>query len=199
MAEEMKQPPKLEKVIEGTAKVDPEGTGLKSMKLFVADDIRAVGMSMLTDVLFPQAKMAIYNALANGLSALFWGAGGTKKSSGTLGLGTKVNYAGSSTALSKPSVTPQLPASAGRYATGRMDPDDVEFETRLDAQRVLDSMCDILLEYERVTFAQLLELAGIPNSNYTLQNLGWTNLRDAVVRRMGNGNWYISFPKMRPV
>lgn len=191
MAEEKK---KLNKVVEGNARVAQNGNPAKNLKLFMVEDIRSVGSTMLTEVLFPQAKQTIYNAILNGLSMLFWGPGGQKKTSG-LGLGTKVGYSGISSG--KVSSSPVVSGYSTR--SSKIEPEDVEFESRLDAQTVLDSMCDVLENFDRVTFAQLLDLAGVPNDNYTLNNYGWTSLKDAEIRRMSNGKYYIRFPKMRQV
>lgn len=190
MADELK---KLNKVVEGKTKIAQNGNPAKNLKLFVVEDFKNVGATVFSEVLFPQAKQALYNALLNGLSMVFWGASGPQKKSG-LGLGTKINYSG----ISNGKVA-NLSSQSYAVRGTKIEPEDVEFETRMDAQNVLDGMCDLLENFERVTFAQMLELADVPNDNYTLNNYGWTNLRDAEIRRMANGKYYIRFPKMRQV
>lgn len=192
MADEKK---KLEPVISGNTEIKKNTDPSVVVGKFLSDGIKTAGKSMISDVLFPQCKQAIFNALINGLNVLFWGAGGQKKIGSNIGLGTRINYSGSSGV--KPIGQQNQPAK--NPVTGTVDPENVTFETRLDAQTVYDAMIDIIGEFDRVTLAEFLELAKVPNDNFTYQKYGWAMLPPADIRRLGDGRYYIRFPKLQLV
>lgn len=188
MAEESNNK-KLSPVVSGSTSVTKNTDPSNLVSKFLVDGVKTAGKSMISDVLFPQCKQAVYNAIISGINVLFWGPGGMKKSTTVLGTGTKVNYAGANKAASVQKVTATVKAT--------MDPEDVTFETRMDAQNVYDTMLEVIDQYEKVSLADFLELANVPNDNFTYRKYGWTNLPPADIRRLGNGSYYIRFPKMQ--
>lgn len=180
---------KLTPVVNNAATVSKNTDPGNLVSKFLVDGVKTAGKSMFSDVLVPQCKQAVYNAIINGINVLFWGPGGQKKTGTTLGTGTKVNYASASKSGSVQKVTATV--------KGTMDPEDVNFETRMDAQTVYDSMLDLIDQYERVSLAEFLELANVSNDNFTYCKYGWTSLPPADIRRLGNGSYYIRFPKMQ--
>lgn len=188
MAEESNNK-KLSPVVSGSTSVTKNTDPSNLVSKFLVDGVKTAGKSMISDVLFPQCKQAVYNAIISGINVLFWGPGGMKKSTTVLGTGTKVNYAGANKAASVQKVTATVKAT--------MDPEDVTFETRMDAQNVYDTMLEVIDQYEKVSLADFLELANVANDNFTYRKYGWTNLPPADIRRLGNGSYYIRFPKMQ--
>ena len=180
---------KLEPVISGSATIGKNTDIGNVVSKFLADGVRTAGKSMIMDVLFPQCKQAVYNAIINGINVLFWGPGGVKKSTTILGTGTKVNYTPVNKNAAAQKVTPAVKAT--------MDPEDIQFETRMDAQNVYDTMQEVIEQYDKVSLADFLELANVPNDNFTYRKYGWTTLPPADIRRLGNGTYYIRFPKMQ--
>ena len=67
------------------------------------------------------------------------------------------------------------------------DFDEIIFETRGDAEAVLDAMYDILNQYKVVSVAELYDLASITTHNYTCNNYGWVDLRGSSVVRVRDG------------
>ena len=182
---------KIEKVVTGKTSVSKNTDPGNIMSKFIVEGVQTAGKSMLMDVFLPKCKQAVYDALINGLSVLFWGVGGVKKKSST-GTGTRVNYSNSSGTRpvggNSQYVTPTIKKT--------VDPEDINFETRLDAQNVYDTMIDILEQYDKVRLAEFLELAGVSNDDFTDNKYGWKSLPPADIRRLGNGMYYIRFPKM---
>ena len=182
---------KIEKVVTGKTSVSKNTDPGNIMSKFIVEGVQTAGKSMLMDVFLPKCKQAVYDALINGLSVLFWGVGGVKKTSST-GTGTRVNYSNSSGT--------RPVGSTSQYVTPTIkktvDPEDINFETRLDAQNVYDTMLDILEQYDKVSLAEFLELAGVSNDDFTYNKYGWKSLPPADIRRLGNGMYYIRFPKM---
>ena len=73
------------------------------------------------------------------------------------------------------------------------------FQTRVDAERVLDKLQDIIAEFEVATVADYYDLAGY-SGEFTYNRWGWYDLSypNAMVRH-GRGGYVISFPRTRPV
>lgn len=64
--------------------------------------------------------------------------------------------------------------------------DDLIFETRADADRVLRSLFDVLEAYGRVSVADLNQLLGV-TGQWSDNNWGWDNLAGADIRREREG------------
>ena len=71
--------------------------------------------------------------------------------------------------------------------------DELYFETRGEAEDVLDRMREIVSNYGIVSVADLYELAGVVG-NYTDQRYGWTGLRNTDVVRTRYG-YQIRLPR----
>ena len=70
------------------------------------------------------------------------------------------------------------------------------FDTRKEAEEVLDRMDDLIDTYGVVSVADLYDLVGI-SGNYTDNKYGWTNLRNADVQRVRDG-YLLKLPKALP-
>lgn len=190
MAEETER--KVSKVTEGKVTVSESMTAGKILRSFMPQDVGSIGRSMVMEVMLPQLKQTFYNALKNGLDTLFWGPGGPKKNSSS-GIGTKVNYTG----YSNPGKTTSVVNASRPSAT--MDPEDVHFETKMDAQDVLDTMLEVIETYGEVSLADFLEISGVANDNYTYRKYGWQSLAGSEIRRLGTGEFYIRMPRVKPL
>ena len=182
---------KYESVVKGKTEVSKNMDPANLLSKFVFDGVKTAGKSMISDVFIPKCKQTIYDTLVNGLNVLFWGPGGKRPSSGT-GVGTRIQYAsasGSKPLTQAQKVTPTVKRT--------VDPEDITFESRLDAQNVYDTMIDIIDQYDKVSLADFMELAGVYNDDFTFRKYGWTTLPPADIRRLGNGSYYIRFPKMQ--
>ena len=78
------------------------------------------------------------------------------------------------------------------------DFDDIIFDSRGEAEDVLDHMEEIMASYNGiVTVADFYSLAGVTGT-WTDNNYGWTNLSRATVRRTRDG-YIINLPKVLPI
>lgn len=84
-----------------------------------------------------------------------------------------------------------------RGARARHNFDNVIFTSRGEAEDVLAHLVDMTMEYGEATVRSFYELSNI-EADYTDDNYGWTNLRDAYVDRTRNGH-IIVFPPTRPL
>ena len=67
------------------------------------------------------------------------------------------------------------------------DYDDIIFETRGDAELVLNSLEDAIAQYGIASVADLYDLSGVTCRGYTANKYGWTDIRSAKVIRTSDG------------
>lgn len=73
--------------------------------------------------------------------------------------------------------------------------EDFEFDSRIDAERVIDEMYDRIREYKMVSIADLYDLMDI-SWDYTYLNYGWTDISNLKLTRSISGNtWVLRMPK----
>lgn len=80
-----------------------------------------------------------------------------------------------------------------------MDYDNVVFDSRGDAEMVLQSMDEILSHYGVVSIADYYELCDIDDANYTTNKYGWKDIRNAQVVRVGHNEYKIKLPRAMPL
>ncbi|MFR1874963.1 MAG: hypothetical protein ACLS2Y_08830 [Mediterraneibacter faecis] len=182
-SESKQEEKKVDKIITGTAKTKPNEVR-KFAGLIVSDDASNVGNYVLMDVLIPTFKKAVVDVVE---MILFGEKGGKRRSDG------RTPYRSYYDARN------DRPRKTANMA-GRFDYDDISFDSRGDAELVLDQMRD-LVDGDRgfglVTVADMYDLAGL-QAPFTARKYGWFNLRTAEVIR-GRDGFYIRLPKAMPI
>lgn len=169
---------KVDKVVTGTAKTRKKSGAQKFAGAFLPEDVTSVKSYILRDVVVPGIK----NAIADVVSIMLFGETGRLGGRKT-GAGSKVSY--------------------NRYyddrrddrrdygrprAPGGFEYDDIVFETRADAELVLDQLEAVINKYGVASVGDLYDLAGItPPRGYTSNKYGWTDIRSAKVARTRDG------------
>lgn len=176
---------KVEKVITGNVKTKKRSEAKKFADVFITDDVENVKSYILMDVLVPAIKKALSDVVTNGIDMLLWG----ESRSRSRNTDSRPSYRSYYDRKDEPrrTVTPRTLYSV----------DDIILEHRSDAEDVLDSLMDILEEYQMVSVAELKDLVGI-NSVYTDNKYGWKDLRTARVERVHDG-FIIKLPKPMPL
>lgn len=169
---------KVDKVVTGTAKTRKKSGAQKFAGAFLPEDVTSVKSYILRDVVVPGIK----NAIADVVSIMLFGETG-RLGGRKAGAGSKVSY--------------------NRYyddrrddrrdygrprAPGGFEYDDIVFETRADAELVLDQLEAVINKYGVASVGDLYDLAGItPPRGYTSNKYGWTDIRSAKVARTRDG------------
>ena len=170
------------------AKTKKKSEVKKFADVFIAEDITSVKDYIVNDVLIPAAKKAISDIITNGIDMILYGEakGRDRRRDG----GSRVSY------------TKYYERDRDReYDRGRTrrsvyDYDDIILDTRGEAEDVLNRMDDLIDAYGMVSVADLYDLVGV-SGNYTDNKYGWTNLRNAEVRRTRDG-YLLKLPKALP-
>ena len=132
---------------------------------------------IFSEVLLPAAKKLVSDIVTNGIDMLLYGEIKNKK-----GNSSKVSYSRYYDDRRDRSRDYRSPVVRNNF-----DYDEIIFETRGDAEAVLDAMYDILNQYKVVSVAELYDLASITTHNYTCNNYGWIDLRGSSVVRVRDG------------
>ncbi len=168
---------KVARVVQGGVKRTKRSGTKKLLETFITEDAAVIKDHILLDVLVPTIKKAISDMVVNGIDILLYGESGRTRRSGNV---ARVSYAGCYGGSERRRSTP----NANRNA---VDYEDLTFETRSDADAVLDSMNEIISGFGKVSIGDLYDMAGVSNNNYTLNNYGWTDIAGCRSVRVPDG------------
>lgn len=167
---------KLEKVVSGEAKTRKKSEVKKFANIFVPEDVENVKSYILIDVIVPGIK----NAIADAVSIMLFGEAG--RLGGRNNKGSRASYQ----RYYDDRRDDRRDYGRPRAVSG-FDYDDIVFDTRGDADLVLDQMESAINQYSLVSVADLYDLAGITCRSYTANKYGWTDLRGAKVVHVRDG------------
>lgn len=179
---------RAEKVIRGKAKVKKNEVR-KLTDVFISEDVSNVKNYIIMDVIVPSVKKALYELVVGTLDMTLYGGRGN---GGKRPTADKVSYRDYNGVSRRDERSYNTTRTASGYSY-----DDVIVDTRGEAEAVIMRMDEIMEEYEQVRVADLYDLVGI-SGNYTDNNYGWTNIRNAEVVRVRDG-YKIKMPRAIPL
>jgi hypothetical protein len=173
--------------LHGKATRKKRSLGKRFGDTFLSEDRGDVGEYLIFDVLIPAAKDTLTDLVGRGLEMLLYGEarGSYKRSSG----GRRTGHTDYSKYSRNESRRPQTTSRARKT----LDFDDIVFDSRADAEKVLDYIIGRLEDYEVVTVADFYDAAEI-TGDYTDNKWGWYDLSDAYVKR-GRDGFVIILPR----
>ena len=173
---------KIEKVVQGEVRSKKKSGLQKITDAFVPDDVANVKSYIIEDIVVPAAKEILLDSVKAILGIN--GKNGNKQTPAS-----KVSYRQYYNNDSRRNYS-----SSGNRSRNSYDFDDIIIDNRGEAEEVLDRMEEIIATYGLVSVADFYELVGVP-SNYTDNNYGWSNLRNAYVDRLRDGGYIIKLPR----
>lgn len=177
-AEEEKKP---EAMITGTAHVKKRNAVRRVADIFLAEDISTVCGWVLSDVIVPGFKRLLVSSVDMLLNG--------KK-------GSSQNRSSSVSTVSYRDYYDDRDRSSSRKPE-YFDYDEITYETRGDAELVLDQMRDILARFRVVRVSDMFDLSRM-SSPYTGNRYGWTNLDSARIMPTRDG-YVIKMPRALPL
>ena len=184
--EETKLPEKkVESVVTGGTTQKKRGRLRRFADALVSEDASNVKSYIFMDVLIPKIKEAISGMVTGSIDMILYGGNRSSKKSPA----SKVSYR---------SYYDMREERSTVRAKDNFDYDDIIFDTRGDAEAVLQSLEDIIDQYGVASVGDLYDLADISTTNYTINKYGWKNLRSAEVIRVRDG-YLIKLPKALPI
>ena len=181
------EPKKVESVVANPVTTKKKGFWTKISEEFISEDGKGVGDYILIDVLVPAIKKTISDIVTNGIDMILYGTTNRKSSNNIPAY--RVSYRNYYEQRNNDYARPRVGQNYNY--------NDIVFQTRGDADAVLNCMKDILNSYGIVKVADYYDAAGT-DCSYTDNNYGWTDLRYADVVRVGNG-YSLRLPKPMPI
>lgn len=203
MAEDERKP--LKPVVQVDQNKVKKSTGRQFLQSFIVEDFSIVKDYLLFDILVPAVKDTIVDTACSAINMIFngdagsrrnrWSSSNWNRSSNRTDYGTIYRTSDTGYFKSRPSDRRSYDEPAPFQRRGTMDYMDIAFDTRPDAEKVLDAMRDILDQYPSVSVADFYDLVGYNyGNNYTCNNYGWTDLSNVMVT-WSRGAWYIALPR----
>lgn len=173
------------KVISGTAKKKKPTLGSRVKEEIFPEREDSVIEYVLYQVIIPAAKDVLYDLVTGSIEVLLGGKGSSSRGKKSDSNRPYVSYNSYYDRDDR--------RSRGRDRRSRHDIDDYIFNSKREAELVIDKMLDILDDYEMVTVGDFHELIGERTSPMDYE-WGWDNLRSAKVERTRDG-YYLRLPK----
>lgn len=178
--------PTLEKAIQGNASVKKPSTGRRFKDELIYDDGTDLKEFFLFDLLAPTIKDVIVDFGKRLLELIFYGrASGKAKSSGGA---SYVSY--SSFNQSRRSDRP-IASRTKRIA----ELDSLEFESRADAENIVDLMNELIDQYGEADVKDLYSLAGITSNGFVDCQFGWRTKFPYDISYY-RGTWILHVPRV---
>ena len=179
---------KIEKVVKGTVRTKKRSGLTKITDQLVSEDVNNVKSYIFTDVFIPAVKKLVYDIITDGFSMILYGSTGAGKKKT---IGSNVSYRQFYDRRDDDRKT--LSTSSSRF-----EYDDLIFDSRGEAEAVLNQMDVIIDTYGFVSVADLYDLADL-SAPYTSNKYGWTNVSTADVARLRDGGYVIKLPRAMPI
>lgn len=175
-----------EKVVSGTASKQKKSLG-KQVKEAMVGDVEEVRSYLLWDVLVPAVKDTMVDLIKAFAEGIFHSNGSRQRSNGYIqrqGPTSYVSYSSYSNGYSRPQQ--QRPMRGSYNPRSAYDFSGIVYDSRADAENVLNALAERTMVYGMASVADLYELSGI-SSSYTDTDWGWAEVSGASVERVRDG------------
>lgn len=199
-AEPKKEPEekKILKIVDGDVVRRKKPLSTRFREVFVGEDSQSVFDYVVFEVLIPAAKDMFVDAAIEGVQRRVYG-GSRPSGRRPLGRPSAFGNSGNHTNYSRYSsnAAREEPNRISSRARRTHDFDEIIFPTRVEAEKVIDELEDLIEQYDFVSVSNLYELVGV-EFHHTDEKWGWTSMRGASVRRVSNG-YLLNLPKTEPL
>lgn len=184
--------PKQTKIIKTKATIRKKSPLVRFREVFFGDDARSVASYVAQDVLLPAAKDMISDAVTQTVERILFGdSSPARRSTSRSSNASYTPYHRASANYKKSNGTSDRRGDRRKRASH--DFDDIEFDSRAEAEVVLDRLYDLVNDYDYATVSDLYDLVGI-DAKFTDENYGWYDLRGSTIRRIRSG-YILDLPK----
>ena len=185
---------KVKKVVKGKVVKRKKSLGEKFGETFLEEDGKNVGAYILYDILIPAAKDTISDLVKGGVEMLLYGEGGSRGRSTYRDRGRSYSQSRVSYNRMYGEEERRVAPRRERRNRNRYNFDDIILDSREEAKEVLDSLMDLIGDYDIATVEDFYDLIGM-TSEWVDCDWGWRNLNDAYIERARGGGWIVCLPK----
>ena len=179
---------KIDKIVSGEVKVKEKGIGRKLADIFFSEDAGKVKSYIVSEVIIPAVKDTIVDVVKNAVDIIFYGEGktrNTRKGGGE----TYVSYS-----KFYDQGTKSRAIESRDRDRGRGNNRELVFDSKGEAEEVLDTLFEIVRDYQTASVANLCELAGI-TPEWQEYKWGWYDLSGSSVKRIYGRKYILDLPK----
>lgn len=194
-AKEEKKAPEdknLEKIVTGKVVERKKSFMSKVKEVFIGGDGRAAASYIAAEVLLPALRRTIVEATTQGIERMIYGDSAPRRSA-TGGSTSRVQYNSPINRYS-PQARGFLPGESARVRPRTQEFTDFVLESQEEAELVVETMGNVIEQYEFASLTDLKKLLDMPTS-FVDNNWGWSSLAMVEVRRVRDG-WLVSFPPL---
>ena len=190
-----KEKPDLKCVVSGKSKPVPQSLWSKVFVGIKPASGQTMKSFILDEIVTPLIQRAVVEGVTGAINYLVKGdAYADRKATNSFGK-SYINYNGISSGKSN--------ANGSQYVySGKnsgMEIENVWFESRVDAQRVLDEMQNVIANYDILTVNGFYDIIGRTNIiDPSNEKFGWSDLRNAYITA-SRGGWVIHLPHPMPI
>ena len=177
------------KVVRGAVKTKKKSGVQKFADVFIKEDVANVKKYIIDDIVIPTIRDTIWSVFTNSLEMFLYPSGSRGRRSRT-----GADY------VSYRDYSDRERRRESRWdpdSRPRFDGDDLVFETRGDAEAVLDEMHYILKKFGLVRVGDLYDMAD-RTAPFTANDYGWTSLNRVDIVHVRDG-YILRLPKALPI
>ena len=192
---------KIDKVVVGEVVLKPRSLGRKFKDVFFGGDAKQAMRFVSADVLLPAFRNLIYESVAKGVERLVFGESTYRRPRPT-NYGSRYSYHNPAPLATRMiqdarSPTGYLPDQRPAVHQARHSINDIIVATREDADTVVESLIDILNQYDVASLADLYYLLGLESTPVD-NKWGWTYLNNVAIRQVREG-YMIELPGLEEI
>lgn len=181
--------PRVKRVVDTELSTRKKPLGRRFAETFIQGDTRAVREAVFWGLVVPKIKDVVLESAWQSLQVVLFGESRSGRS--IPGSGSQYRYErhNPDRVLSRDSRGEPM----SRRARATHDFREILFDSRVQAEDVLDTLLAAIDQWDSVTVADLYDAAG-KEADFTDQQWGWTSLREAAVRKV-RGGYIIDAPR----
>ncbi len=180
-----------QKVVSGNVTTRKKSGGKQFLDRFVENDAQTIGSYLVDEIIIPTLKDLFSNMVNNSVDMFLYGETGRTNSSRRR-TNSHTSYSDYYRSGGR-----DRQAAGRRAEVRRPTVDDIIFDSRVDAEEVLDTLLNDIDEYGCVSVADFYSAAGISNQ-WTDNKYGWYSLSNASVVAVRDG-YSIRLPRPQPI
>lgn len=168
----------------------------KVYETFAVNNIKDAKDYIVSDVIIPGFFDLLYDGATRGLARLIYGESGAAKAKRRSVGNNQTDYTTRIKRLSdgEPFRNNRDLRNVDDRVVAIYDYNEIELETRAQAEQLLDDMCEYLDSHDTISVAKMYEFARYKGGEVTDNDWGWSNLAGADIVRSGKG-WTLVLPR----
>ena len=167
--------------------------------LLFGGEFQTASQYIFAEVLLPAARNLIVDATTKGIERMVYGEARPRPPHSRYDGRARVSYHSTSARFREdPRREFRPPDQPPRPLQSQRQTNEIVFETREDAEKVLEALLDIVDQYEIVAVADLNSLVGLPSANVD-NKWGWGYLTGTTEIRQIRDGWVLDLPPVEPI